>query len=73
METIAIQVDSETRQRLQQRAQAHGLALEEYLAETLRSLARAEWSDIVRSLAGAWGDDFPEPEELRRSLEVYSC
>lgn len=72
METITIPIDAETKRRLEQQARAQGVPLEAWAAEALRRAAQAEWPEAVRQLVGAWGDDFPEPDVLRRSLEVES-
>lgn len=72
METIVVPVDAETKRRLEQLACAQGLSLDAWAAEVLRRAALAEWPEVVRQLAGAWGEDFPEPAELRRSLERES-
>jgi hypothetical protein len=29
---------------------------------------QAAWADFVYSLAGAWGQDFPDQEEIRKDL-----
>jgi hypothetical protein len=72
MEVITIHIDAETKRQLEQEAIAQGISLDEYIAETLRRAVHKGWTDTVRRLAGAWGDDFPEPEELRQSLERES-
>jgi len=72
LETITIRVSPETKRRLAQAAQARGVSLETLVAEALERAASSEWPESVRQLVGAWGDDFPEPESLRRSLEQES-
>jgi hypothetical protein len=72
METIIIQIDAEIRRLLQKQAQTRGISLNELITELLRQHAYNDWPDSVRHLVGSWGNDFPEPDELRRSLEVES-
>jgi len=72
METITVCIDPETKRRLEQQAHTQGVSLDVWVVETLRRAAQTEWPDAVRRLVGVWGDDFPEPDELRRSLEVES-
>ncbi len=72
MHTITVQIDPNTLERLQQKARERGVSVDMLIAELLQHWTRAEWPESVRQLAGAWQQDFPEPGELRRSLEVES-
>ncbi|CUU38611.1 Ribbon-helix-helix protein, copG family [Armatimonadetes bacterium DC] len=72
MATITVQVDPDTLAQLQQRARERGVSVEALIAELLQQWSRAEWHEVVRQLTGVWQDDFPEPDELRRALEVES-
>ncbi len=73
MHTITVQIDPDTLEQLQQQARERGISVDALIAELLQHWSRTAWPMSVRQLVGAWQDDFPEPGELRRSLEVESA
>lgn len=66
MAQVTLYLDEETVQRVKRAARASGLSQSRWLAELVREKTARQWPDVVRELAGAWGD-FPEADELRRS------
>ena len=36
---------------------------------SINSVTSVPWAELVESLAGAWGEDFPDVEDIRTELE----
>jgi hypothetical protein len=66
MTQLSIELDEQTGNDLQARAQAEGLKSQEWVERLVRRHVHPQWPDSVRALAGSW-PDFPSTEELRES------
>jgi predicted transcriptional regulator len=66
MGQVTIYLDDEAETRVQEAAEANGVAVSRWVAELIREKTAAEWPESVRQLAGAWWD-FPDAETLRHT------
>ena len=66
MGQVTIYLDDEAETRVQEAAEANGVAVSRWVAELIREKTAAEWPESVRQLAGAWSD-FPDAETLRHT------
>ena len=66
MGQVTIYLDDEAETRVQEAAEANGVAVSRWVAELIREKTAAEWPESVRQLAGAW-PDFPDAETLRHT------
>lgn len=66
MGQVTIYLDDEAETRVQEAAEANGVAVSRWVAELIRERTAAEWPESVRQLAGAWSD-FPDAETLRHT------
>ena len=66
MGPVTIYLDDEAETRVQEAAEANGVAVSRWVAELIREKTAAEWPESVRQLAGAW-PDFPDAETLRHT------
>jgi hypothetical protein len=64
---VTLYLDEETIKRMRREARASGVSQSRWLADLVRERTATQWPEAVRELAGAW-DDFPETDELRRSV-----
>ncbi len=62
-----IYLDDESEKRLKSAAKAAGIPVSRWVAQIVREKTRTVWPESVRQLAGAWSDDFPELEDIRRN------
>ena len=67
MAQLTLYLDQETVSKMRQAAEGEGLSQSQWVARLIRARLENEWPQAVRDLAGAW-TDFPEVDELRRSL-----
>lgn len=67
MGQVTIYLDSQSEKRMKQAARAAGVPVSRWLAELVKAEIREEWPPAVCAAAGAW-PDFPDVEELRKSL-----
>ena len=67
MPQISLYLDDDTARRMKRAAKSAGLSQSRWVARLVRERTASEWPPSVVRLAGAW-TDFPEAEELRRSL-----
>ena len=66
MGQVTIYLDDETEQRMVASARLMNLSKSRWIARAIQDKLIDEWPDGVRELPGSW-DDFPEPEDLRRT------
>jgi type VI protein secretion system component VasK len=67
MGQVTIYLDDESEKRLKSAAKAAGVPVSRWVAQIVREKTRTVWPESVRQLAGAWSDDFPELEDIRRN------
>lgn len=67
MAQLTLYLDQETVGKMRQAAKSEGLSQSQWVARLIRAQLESEWPQAVRELAGTW-TEFPEIEELRRSL-----
>ena len=66
MGQVTIYLDNETERKARAAADSDGVSLSKWIAQRIRAGERAEWPASVRELAGAWSDDVPSAEQIRR-------
>ena len=66
MGQVTIYLDNETEKKARARAESDGVSLSRWIAQRIQTDERMEWPAAVRELAGAWSDDVPTAEQIRR-------
>ena len=67
MGQVTIYLDSETEQRLQAVVARGGTSKSRWIAELIREKTATTWPEQIKAMAGTW-NDFPDAEEIRRSI-----
>ncbi len=67
MGQVTLYLDSQTEERMKAAAKAAGASQSQWVAGLIREKTALEWPPSIARLVGAWGEDFPEVEEIRRS------
>ena len=65
MEQVTIYLDKKTEMKMKKAARASRLSVSEWVAKIIKEKTATEWPQDIVNLAGSWGDDIPELEELR--------
>ncbi|HLX06416.1 MAG TPA: CopG family transcriptional regulator [Thermoanaerobaculia bacterium] len=66
MGQVTLYLDSQTEERMKAAAKAAGTSQSQWVATLIRERTSLEWPPSIVRLAGAWADDFPSLEEIRR-------
>ena len=66
MGQVTLYLDSQTEERMKAAAKAAGASQSQWVATLIREKTSIEWPPTIARLAGAWGEDFPDAEEIRR-------
>lgn len=66
MGQVTLYLDSQTEERMKAAAKAAGTSQSQWVATLIRERTSLEWPPAIARLAGAWADDFPSLEEIRR-------
>jgi hypothetical protein len=69
MGQLTLYLDRETEEKMKQAAKAAGTSQSQWVAGLIRARTALEWPPPLAALAGAWADDFPTIEEIRRGSE----
>jgi len=68
MVALTLDLDAETEARLDRAAREAGIPKSRFVADLIREKFSAIWPAELAALAGSWGNDFPELEEIRAGL-----
>jgi hypothetical protein len=66
MGQVTLYLDSQTEARMKAAAKAAGTSQSQWVAALIREKTSLDWPPAIARLAGAWADDFPTLEEIRR-------
>jgi len=66
MGQVTLYLDSQTVERMKAAAKAAGTSQSQWVATLIREKTATVWPPTIAQLAGAWKDDFPTLEEIRR-------
>jgi hypothetical protein len=63
---VTIYLDNETEKKARTAAESDGVSLSKWIAQRIQADERRDWPTAVRELAGAWSDDMPSAQQIRR-------
>jgi hypothetical protein len=66
MGQVTLYLDSQTEERMKAAAKAAGASQSQWVAGLIREKTALEWPPSIARLAGAWEEDSPDAEEIRR-------
>ncbi len=68
MGQITIYLDDESESQLKSVANAAGISVSRYVAESLHSRMKNQWPDSVRNFPGSWDESVQRPGEFGKDL-----
>ena len=68
MSQLTIYLSPNLLEQVQKAAHTHGISQSKWVTAIIEEKLADEWPEHIKALAGSWGDDFPEAEELRKYI-----
>lgn len=68
MGQVTIYLDNETEQKLNAIIADLQVSKSKWIADLIRARTRETWPEAIQGLAGAWNDDFPIAEDIRKTM-----
>lgn len=67
MSQVTIYLEPDLAEKARAAAEGAGVSQSKWIARLIEERLSSQWPESVKQLAGAWPEDFPEVEELRKA------